>query len=77
MLIAYVETPLKYDIKDVHITTIKPGDTIEYDGELKTVCRNNIKTGGFHGTTLFGDSYNGGRVSVKKVTIFRAMPLTC
>ena len=74
MLIAYLETALKYDTKEVHITTIKPGDTIEHGGELKTVCRNNIKTGGFHGTTLFGDSYHGGRVPVKKATIFRAMP---
>ena len=74
MLIAYVETALKYDIKEVHITTIIPGDTVEHNGELKTVCRNNIKRNDFHGVTLFGDSYHGGRVPVKKAIIFRAMP---
>lgn len=53
-------------IVEVHISTIRIGDTIEHNGELHTVGRNNIKRG-FMGKTLFGDSYRMGRTLVKKV----------
>lgn len=56
-----------YQIIDVHISQIKPGDTVFHNGELKTVCRNNIKHDRFVGYTLFGDSYRLGSVNVRKV----------
>lgn len=51
----------------VHITSIKPGDTILHDGVIKTVCPSNIKHDAFMGTTLFGDSYMLGTKLVHKV----------
>jgi hypothetical protein len=63
-----------YTIKPTHIDMIRPGDTVVIGGELKTVCRNNIKRGGFHGTTLFGDSYKSGREPVKLAIIHHARP---
>lgn len=39
-----------------NINDIKAGDTVKINGELKTVGKNNIKYGGFMGTSLFGDS---------------------
>ena len=50
-----------------HISLISAGDTVEHNGELKTVCGNNIKRG-FMGITLFGDSYRLGSLPVIKVT---------
>lgn len=65
----------KYRIQLVHIDEIKLFDTIICeDGQMRTVCRNNIKYGGFMGTTLFGDSYHSGYKKVKKVIFFN--PLT-
>lgn len=56
-------------IKEIHISEIKPGDTILHtDGKLRTVCKNNIKRG-FSGITLFGDPYKLGIEPVKKVII--------
>ena len=57
----------KSKIIEVHISTIKNGDTILHtDNKITTVCNNNIKRG-FCGITLFGDSYNMGKISVKKI----------
>lgn len=59
----------KYRVVEVHISTIKNGDTILHtDNKITTVCNNNIKTG-FCGITLFGDSYRSGRLLVKKIII--------
>ncbi len=59
----------KYKIVDVHISTIKSGDTILHtDDKITTICNNNIKRG-FCGITLFGDSYRSGSVLVKKIII--------
>jgi len=58
-----------YPTKEVHISTISAGDTVLHNGELHTVSRNDINSGGFMGTTLFGDSYSLGRRSVVKVLI--------
>lgn len=49
-----------------HIDDVRVGDTVLHNGEEKTVSKCNIKTGGFCGTTLFGDSYNCG---YKKVIV--------
>lgn len=64
---------MKYEIKPTHISEIKQGDTVMIDGEMRTVGRDNIKSG-FMGLTLFGDSYRLGSQPVQKVVIFRAMP---
>ena len=53
----------------VHISTIKCGDTIVHDGLMRTVCDGNIKRG-FCGITLFGDSYRMGTLMVTLVTNF-------
>lgn len=66
---------MNYEVKDVHISTIKAGDTIVVDGELKTVTNSNIKRDELLGITLFGDSYVAGRIPVKKAVIKRAMPV--
>jgi len=59
----------KYKTVDVHISTIKSGDTILHtDDKITTVCNNNIKRG-FCEITLFGDSYRSGRLLVKKIII--------
>jgi hypothetical protein len=59
----------KFKIKEVHISTIKSGDTIIFtDNKVTTVSNNNI-TRGFCGICLFGDSYNSGTVLVKKILI--------
>lgn len=58
-------------ITDVHISQIKPGDTVIHHGHQKTVCRGNIGYDSFHGVTLWGDSYNSGRIAVQKVTFPR------
>ena len=58
---------MNYDIQLTHKENISIGDTILCnDGNLRTVCRNNI-TIGFMGLCLFGDSYQLGREEVKKV----------
>ena len=54
-------------MKQVHISTIRIGDTILHNGEVKTISGNNIKYCPFIGTTLFGDSYNLGYKLVIKI----------
>ena len=46
--------------KFVHISTIKAGDTIIHNGKESTVCKKDIKIGGFMGKSIFGDSYQSG-----------------
>ncbi len=38
----------------VHASQITAGDTIEINGQLRTVCSNNIKKCNFMGISLFG-----------------------
>jgi len=56
-----------YTIQEVHISTIKGGDTVIHNGEMKTVSFNNIKRCSFMGTSIFGDSYKCGNKLVKKI----------
>lgn len=58
---------MKYVLVDTHIDYIKAGDTVFYEGKMKTVCQKNIKMCSFMGKTLFGDSYCSGREPVKLV----------
>lgn len=60
-----MENPI---IVEVHISQIRAGDTILHlDGEIRTVCRNNITWDSFMGTRLFGDNYRSGTIPVKKL----------
>lgn len=67
---------MDYAISLTHIDLIRPGDTVEIDGQLKTVCPNNIKRG-FMGTTLWGDSYKLGTVPVRRAIIKTARAGGC
>lgn len=60
---------MNYSIVPTHISQIRVGDVVEIDGILKTVGKNNLKHGGFCGTTLWGDSYRSGTVLVPKAVI--------
>jgi len=53
--------------KDVHISTIKVGDTVVINGDMKTVGKKDLKKDKFLGTTLWGDSFKAGKTPVKKV----------
>lgn len=64
---------MNYTIKNVHISTIKAGDTVEHNGEMMTVCNSNIKRSDLFGATLFGDSYSMGYKLVKKIEIVKAI----
>ena len=72
--VVFKEHKMNFNIKEVHISEIRPGDTVEHNGAICTVCRNNIKTGGFMGRTLFGDSYSFGMKPVRKLQILQALP---
>ena len=54
-------------VVEVHKNDIKPGDTIILHGEMKTVCKNNIKKDEFFRTVIHGESFNLGCEKVKKV----------
>lgn len=51
----------------VHISSIKIGDTILHNDEIKTVCKRVLKKCDFMGVSLFGDSYNLGHKPVIKI----------
>lgn len=63
-----------YTKKNIHISTIRSGDTIEHNGRLMTVCGKDIKNDPFMGTTIFGDSYRSGHSPVVLACIFHAKP---
>lgn len=56
-----------YNTVNTHINTIRAGDTVLHNGELRTVCNSDIKRGGFMGASLFGDSYRLGTLPVQLV----------
>lgn len=59
---------MSYNIKLVYKEDIRIGDIIMCnDGNMRTVCKNNITHDGFMGVCIFGDSYQLGYNKVKKV----------
>lgn len=54
-------------IVECHISQIKPGDTVEHEGQLRTVSKRNIGWTEFFGTSLFGGNYQLGTLKVRKV----------
>ena len=59
---------MTYVVTPTHINLIRPEDTIEVDGHLKTVSPSAIRKG-FMRTTLWGDSYRLGTRLVKRAII--------
>lgn len=55
--------------KQVNIRDVKPGDTVHHNGQMRTVCANNITHCDFMGRKLFGDSYALGTRPVTLVII--------
>lgn len=49
-----------YDTSQVHIDTLRYGDTVLRNGQLLTLSRSNYKRSGFMGSTIEGDSYRAG-----------------
>jgi hypothetical protein len=64
---------MSYKVVLTHINNIEVGDTVEIDGELKTVGKDDIKSDSFLGRTLFGDCFSLGYEPVRKV-IFPNQP---
>ncbi|MDG1950054.1 MAG: hypothetical protein P8J32_04560 [bacterium] len=58
-----------FGTKQVHIDTIRVGDTVMHDNAMRTVSPAFISYGGFMGTSLWGDSYRSGSRSVTKVLL--------
>ena len=50
---------------DVHISTVRIGDTVIHDGEMRTMTKSNLNT---KDNTIYGDSYTLGNKPVKLVT---------
>ena len=65
---------MRNEIIKTYIANIKTGDCIMENGVMVTVSNGHIKRDTFLGTTLRGDSYNGGHKPVLKAVIKRAMP---
>lgn len=63
-----------FDTEKVHISQIRPGDTIFHDGHERTVCRENIKRDDFLGIGIFGDGYKLGTEPVLRCIIPRIVP---
>jgi hypothetical protein len=51
----------------VHISTIKRGDTVIYEGKDHTVGKQDIKRSVDGDYTLFGDGYKAGSVLVARI----------
>jgi len=47
-----------------HINDVRVGDVLLHHGEDQTVSVNNIKRGGFMGTSVFGECYMSGHKPV-------------
>lgn len=59
---------MNYTIIKKHISEIGNGDAIMHNEKIMTVCNKDIKRG-FHGITIFGDSYRSGTMPVLFVNI--------
>jgi hypothetical protein len=60
--------------ESVHISDIRAGDLVEISGIVKTVGRNNLKSDGFMGLSLFGDTYRLGTAPVTRCRYERVVP---
>lgn len=62
---------MTHTIALVNINTLVNGDTVEHEGEPRTVSNQNYKYDPFMGWCLYGDSYHSGYKPVKKVIVRR------
>lgn len=51
----------------VHVSNVRPGGTVLFDGVLKTVCSKDLRRDDFYGVTLWGDSFRMGTLPVLRV----------
>jgi hypothetical protein len=58
-----------FGTEEVHIDSIRVGDTVMHDNAMRTVSPAFISYGGFMGTSVFGDSYHLGNKKVTKVLL--------
>ena len=65
-----------HNIQPLHISLIRPGDVVEWEGKLRTVGRADIKHGTFMGSSLWGDSFRCGTVPVQLVVFQVTKPLS-
>jgi len=61
--------------KNVHISSIRQGDTVMRNGEMKTVSGTDLRSCSFMGKSLFGDSYMHGSQPVVRVVRLGCMPV--
>lgn len=59
------------DTEQVHVALIRPGDSVLFDGKMRTVCPSNIHRDDFMGVTLWGDSFRLGTVPVLRAVMTR------
>ncbi|QJI10932.1 hypothetical protein GuL6_016 [Buttiauxella phage vB_ButM_GuL6] len=57
-----------YHVTKVSIKDITVGDTVIYQGNMRTVGKNDIKRDPLFGVLLFGDSHNLARNLIERVT---------
>ena len=62
---------MDYQLEEVHISTIRGGDTILHDEKVTTVSNSSISRIAGMGVCLFGDSYRLGYKPVKKLNLSR------
>ena len=55
----------------IHINDIRPGDVIERNGKLVTVCGKDITFSTFMGRAIFGDCYALGAKPVMRADFLR------
>lgn len=63
-----------WPIELIHISLVRAGDVVLHHEKERTVCHKDLTKDTFFGPKLFGDSYNLGLASVKRLKIERAMP---
>lgn len=56
-------------VRKVHISLIRPADTVFHQGKAQTVCPADLKRDTFMGHTLFGDSHVLGRKPVLQIVM--------
>lgn len=60
--------------ENVHISRIRIGDVIMFEGRARTVCEKDFGRDSLLGISIFGDSYHAGHKPVKRVIIKQALP---
>ena len=56
---------------EIHVSLVKPGDTVMYRGQMRTVSKSNMSHDPFMGHKLFGDNFMCGLEPVSLVVFPR------